>query len=290
MLTKDQVLRFYEEGYLIVKQVFQEHDLRMMRDSLENVMRKVSNNPEGFRVRYTQISEKERDSWGVDHVVQPELYEESFNLVLENPKMFSILERLIGKDIRYWGIHALWSPEKVDYDWVWHRDAHLLHSVAGRPLTHVQFNIALNRDECFRVVPGSHLRPLTEEEVLQLDKGISALPGEVVASCEAGDILLMNAWTIHRGSSKAGSNRRTLHCSMQPKDYPFGGNCSPDWMRNESNLNQYSPRLREIMQNIITWDDINPVNPRQLINQIKMFLEDSPNLHYTVDKENLNIY
>lgn len=262
MLTRKQLEQFYEDGFLVVPGLIPTDERQNLLDALERVMDKVNREPERYRTRYT-VREGERwDTWGVGDVFCPELYEPAFNRYLGNERLLAFIAGILGRDMRFWGGHALWSPRSVGYNLRWHRDgAPWIYDSTGRT-THVQLNSALQQDHCFIAVPGSHRRALTEAEWMEVQSGGTAdLPGQVIACCEPGDVLLMNAWTLHRGRSEAGGSRRTLHFNLQPKQEWYGGHSSRSWMRDPKYLDQLHPNVRKLMENLVEWDDKHPLLP-----------------------------
>lgn len=83
---------------------------------------------------------------------------------------------------------------------------------------HAQYNIpvAEERDASLVVVPGSHLRPRTEEEVriLERDAYAECLPEMQVVELEPGDVAFYDNNIIHRGVYKKSVERLTLHGSV----------------------------------------------------------------------------
>jgi hypothetical protein len=111
------------------------------------------------------------------------------------------------------------EPTKRDWDGDWHRDSQF-----GQPdpelerrriltTTSVHVRVALEDDDRLEIVPGSHRRWDTPEE-LQLRKGSkrasSAMPGATRIALKAGDACVFHAWSIHRGTYRRAPLRRTI--------------------------------------------------------------------------------
>lgn len=116
---------------------------------------------------------------------------------------------------------------KRDWDGDWHRDSQF-----GQPdpelerrriltTTSVHVRVALEDDDRLEIVPGSHRRWDTPEE-LQVRKGSkrtsSAMPGATRIALGAGDACAFHAWSIHRATYRRTPLRRTLDSL-----YAFGG-------------------------------------------------------------------
>lgn len=253
---------FIRDGMTILRGVFSDAEVAELRTAFTRVADKVTRDPERYESRYTLRENGEADTWGVNHIFAPDLYEPALAGILDKPAILEFARAVLGERLRFWGGHALWAPQRTDYRLNWHRDFgdDDVYIKPGED-THIQFNVCLMPDDCFQAIPGSHLRPLTAEESRQQrTKGIAELPGQVVARCLPGDVLFMNAHTLHRGSCESGTQRQTVHISLQPYDEPTGGHTSWRFMRNEGYLDGLSPTVRELMQNAVDWDDSHPLS------------------------------
>jgi hypothetical protein len=180
--------------------------------------------------------------------------------VFAHPRVHQAMHALLGPEPRAWGIKILWTPKVVGYDLQWHRDLEqaLYDTVHLKPAAqdHVQFNAALNFDDCFVVVPSSHRRPLTEEEwqAVRVDK-TAPLPGEVTAVLEPGDILYMDAHTLHRGRSTTDGDRLTLHYSAQAQWVPlkeWGDPAHFSWITSPEFIGRLAPWARPLYERLRT--------------------------------------
>lgn len=88
------------------------------------------------------------------------------------------------------------------------------------PAWHAQWNLALYDDESLIVVPGSHKRARTEEE-RAADPYEKNMPGQLVATLKAGDLIFYDNNILHRGVYDIGKERMTLHGSV---GHVAGGN------------------------------------------------------------------
>jgi hypothetical protein len=252
-LSSAQVEEFRDVGFIVMKGLIPPALRPALQESLERVIARVRAHPAAYRTRY--VSGTRTDIWGVGDVFQPDLFEQPFADYLGDDGLLDAIGAILGTEMRFWGGHALWSPESETYDLIWHRDGddETYFDPSGRT-THVQFNSALGPDDSFRAVAGSHRRPLTEQEKAVVRKGTDPLPGEVVGICKPGDVLLMNAMTLHRGRSLPQSGRRTLHFNLQPKDEPYGGQSTRPWMLAPDFLPRFAPRAQALFQNLIAFD------------------------------------
>ncbi|GAB2640210.1 phytanoyl-CoA dioxygenase family protein [Nocardia goodfellowii] len=255
------VRAFVDQGFVLVPGMLDESTLGRWRAAVDRTAATVRAAPDAYESRYTMRTEEKSDTWGVSHIFDPALYDAVFSEVFDHPALMGFVHEVLGERLRFWSAHALWEPTSVNYELNWHKDNMETERYApdGRS-THVQFNVCLTADDCFRVVPGSHRRPLTDAERAEVDSnGTGSLPGEVVVRSLPGDVLFMNHHALHRGSGVAGVVRRTLHMNLQAADEPTGGHTSWRFMRHEGYLQRMSPTVRALMENTVAWDDAHPL-------------------------------
>jgi hypothetical protein len=253
--------QFRRDGFFIDRGVFTTAECDTLRAFARDVQDKTREAlPQGTRFWFggqdnrTPIPEEKRGlaTWGVNEITRPELFHPGLVNVFAHPRVHQAMHALLGPEPRAWGIKLLWTPKIVGYDLHWHRDLEsaLYDVVHLKPMAqdHVQFNAALNFDDCFIVVPGSHRRPLTEREweAIRHDK-TAALPGEVTTALQPGDILYMDAHTLHRGRSDVSGDRLTLHYSAQAQWVPLQEWGAPEhfsWITSNEFLRTLEPDAR----------------------------------------------
>ncbi len=261
---------FLRNGYWIDRKVFSETELERLRD-LAGAIRDDTREHLYPGTRYwwgkgadsvEQTDElRPMATWGVNEITRPVLFEPELVNVFAHPRVNAAMHAILGPEPRAWGIKILWTPKVVGYDLGWHRDqmkrdlydyAHLKPAAPD----HVQFNAALNTDDCFLVVPGSHRRPLTPEEWQALDHNATApLTGEVVAALEPGDILYMDAHTLHRGRSPVDGDRLTLHYSAQAQWVPlkpWGNETDFAFITSDDFIQSLDPATRPLYERLRT--------------------------------------
>lgn len=269
MFTPQQKKQFQSEGYLIVRAVFDADTLELLRVPARRIRQKTRDTlPTGTRFWYGNAEDRQiipdtlkpMATWGVNEITRPELFEPELVDVFAHPGVHAAMHGLLGEEPRAWGIKILWTPKVVGYNLGWHRDleSSLYDVIHLKPAAqdHVQFNAALNPDDCFLVVPGSHRRPLTgiEWDAVRMDK-TRDLPGQVVAALEPGDILYMDAHTLHRGRSTTDGDRLTLHYSAQAQWVPlkeWGAGEDFRWITSDAFLERLTPAARPFYERLRT--------------------------------------
>jgi ectoine hydroxylase-related dioxygenase (phytanoyl-CoA dioxygenase family) len=121
------------------------------------------------------------------------------------------------------------EPTVRDWQGAWHRDSQFGRSDAEveqaymRSLTAVRFRVACLPDDRLELVPGTHARWDTDQElpirkrqalaglVVPVEPSADvAMPGAERVVLEPGDACVFHAWMIHRGSYTRSPARRTL--------------------------------------------------------------------------------
>ena len=115
--------------------------------------------------------------------------------------------------------HYYHEQTKRDWDGDWHRDSQFTRAdpVLERQLISnswsVHVRVAFEDDDRLEVVPGSHQRWDTDDE-LRIRYGAyrasNDMPNAVRIALRAGDACLFHAWSIHRATYRRAPIRRTL--------------------------------------------------------------------------------
>ena len=255
-----QAAAFRRDGILVLRQVFAGTELADLRRRAQAVKdRAMAAGVDGMRFWYRGSvkadelpagAERMPYSWGVNEITRPELFDPVLISTLGHPRLDPVLNVLLDRP-RAWGLKMLWAPRASAYDLHWHRDidGHLDPVVPYKPEAndHLQFNAALEPDDSFIAVPGSHRRAMTaaEQRLIHADSRCE-LPGQVRVVLEPGDIVVMDAHAIHRGSAVPGAPRLSLHYSCQAQWVPlcaWGGEHFT-WIISDAFIDRLSPATR----------------------------------------------
>jgi ectoine hydroxylase-related dioxygenase (phytanoyl-CoA dioxygenase family) len=115
--------------------------------------------------------------------------------------------------------HYYHEQTKRDWDGDWHRDSQFARAdpdLERQLITSswsVHFRVAFEDDDRLEIVPASHARWDTDEE-LRIRRGAcrasSEMPNATRISLRSGDACLFHAWSIHRATYRRAPVRRTL--------------------------------------------------------------------------------
>jgi len=211
--------RFYEEnGYLLVRGVFDAGDVEAMRDAITRILETVA-----------ATEHDSSHTWsGVDQSLQLkgfhdlQYHDATFTRMVSHPRLVEILTELIGPNVQLHHSKMLVKPPEQGAPFPMHQDypyfPHERHTVLAAS---VHLDDTDEENGCLRVVPGSHkLGPLQA-------KGASHTldyPLESGTACPAaaGDVLFFNYLTIHgSGVNRSSRTRRNvLFQYRDPADVP----------------------------------------------------------------------
>jgi len=203
---------------------------------------------------------EEVDIWGVQHVLNPDLGEDSkvFLKWYCGDEIVGIARELLKcqeEDLQMELFNILVNPKSQSFALRWHRDdvkgsATEEEERKALAVTHygVQWNTALHPDDCLYVVPGSHKVPRTPEQRLH-SSGSEAparpldMPGSIRVELKAGETVIYNQNILHCASYSNASPRITLHACI--------GNSSPS--PNSEGGGGGQTRARNILQHGVGW-------------------------------------
>lgn len=237
--------QYNDEGYVILRGVFSKERIRAMLEGyhrfLDRAMLGLTN--------VTWIDKEKRIPARTGSLLHPVRYDESWATWLSDD-LIPLIEPLAGGPARHSLFGMLNGGGGQPYLQAWHRDlgkpgapdeVEYLKKHHGR---FVQFNAPLlPGDRYLNIVPASHLRASTKEEIaasgfvhlpgvdpkvaptpdqikqiLERDQGV--MPGAMTVELEPGDIAFYNANLWHRGWNPHGGIRWTMHCAFWLQKYP----------------------------------------------------------------------
>jgi hypothetical protein len=240
-----EIKQYNEEGYVILRGAFSPARIRAM---VEGYHRLLDRALMGL-TEVGWIDKAKRIPARTSSLLHPVRYDASWAEWLDED-LIPLIEPMAGGPARHSLFGMLNGGGGQPYLQGWHRDlgkpgapdeVEYLKKHHGR---FVQFNAPLlNGDQYLHIVPGSHLRASTKEEiaaskfnhlpehkdpntyatpdevklVLERDEGV--MPGAMVVKMNAGDIAFYNANLWHRGWNPHGGVRWTMHSAFWLQRY-----------------------------------------------------------------------
>ncbi|MSP11993.1 MAG: hypothetical protein EXR62_03430 [Chloroflexi bacterium] len=253
MLTQSQVKHFQEQGYVIVPG---------LNPALLEPLRRASaaKVEEWSKIPLDQAS----DRYWVQF--RPGIDDQAFLDYMASDKLLGTMQDLIGPNLVWNALFCLLGAyRRGNWARVWHRDGMNRYNSPEEEVAilmqrqlHAQWNCALYEgDNCLQVIPGSHRRPITAQEVLILRQDPNAdLPNQVVVELQVGEAVYYNHLLIHRGVYKEGLRRETLHGHIMAVEQPWETihvARGAEYMLEAGYLESVSPHLRPMFENTIAY-------------------------------------
>ncbi|KAF9524225.1 hypothetical protein CPB83DRAFT_621792 [Crepidotus variabilis] len=224
--------QYDEQGYVIIPQLIALEDWKNLEAACKQAVDRTRKGDWPYRrtvgKQFPPYGQDDPDSWGVQHVMHPELGEPAFAKWYTSEKVLGVVEQLLEceiQDLQMELFNLLINPEAHDFALRWHRDdvpenASTEEEIKALDVWHfgVQWNTAIYRDACLYIVPGSHLVPRTQEQRIhssgQIPKDPLAMPGAVQVVLEPGETVFYNSNILHCAAYSSQNKRATLHACM----------------------------------------------------------------------------
>jgi len=267
--------RYEEDGFVIVQGLLSPDQLTTLREAAERVIDKTRAGQWPHRrvvgKQFPPFGESNPDSWGVQHVMHPDLKEKAFAEWYCSDKVVEIVTDLLQceeKDLQMELFNLLINPLGHEFALRWHRDdirenatEEEEREALGKWKYGVQWNSALYEDSCLYVVPGSHKVPRTPAQrdlssTPDPPKDPLDMPGVLQVVLKPGDTVFYNQNILHCATYNHRQKRATLHPCVG--DTRGGATRARNilqhglnWMKEERFADTLSPRGRKMWQNLI---------------------------------------
>ncbi|KZT00115.1 uncharacterized protein LAESUDRAFT_804166 [Laetiporus sulphureus 93-53] len=236
---------FEEQGFVIVPNLIPPESRDALEMAAETVVARTRSG--SWKMRRTVgrqfppfFNEDHPDSWGVQHIMHPDLGEPAFAQWYTSDALVDVIKELLEceeDELQMELFNMLINPESHAFALRWHRDdvreiATVDEERKALDVWHcgVQWNTALYNDSCLYVVPGSHKVPRTPEQwalssTLDSPDNPMAMPGAVRVTLQrrftalkqasaAGETVFYNNNILHCATYDPEERRATLHASM----------------------------------------------------------------------------
>lgn len=225
------VRQFKKQGYVIIPQLFDRERVNELRLICDRILLQWF---ERFP-RYKQRPRKKNCSPLTDLYFFNSDREQLIFLLntIANPRVLSILNSICDCKLLFHDLQYFFNPLHTSWRGDWHRDG---QAIAPDDATEkgklfdvndrfIRVNIALIPDDNLEIVPGSHTRWDTKEELeirkeLNGKNNTSEMPSSTKIVLNAGDVVFFDGFTIHRGNYFVDNPRRTIAMLYSsPVDY-----------------------------------------------------------------------
>ncbi|KAI0085239.1 hypothetical protein BDY19DRAFT_896973 [Irpex rosettiformis] len=186
--------------------------------------------------QFPPYDESNPDSWGVQHVMHPDLHEPAFAKWYTSDLVVNTVATLLGceeDELQMELFNMLINPTSHNFALRWHRDDVREDAIEEEEREALdkwhygtQWNTALYRDSCLYVVPGSHKVPRTPEQRVHSstpDPPANPLdmPGAIRVDLKGkhlpsytGETIFYNSNILHCATYDSTQPRATLHACM----------------------------------------------------------------------------
>lgn len=221
MISQTDVDFYKENGYLLVKGVFNQAEVEEMREAIESII-----------LRAARAKKDNNHAWQGDYLPPEQLrklvlkgfhdvhyHDASFLRALAHPNMTAVLTKLIGPNVHLHHSKMLVKPPENGAAFPMHQDypyfPHELHTMLAAS---VHLDRADEENGCLRVIPGSHKQGnLPHVGAHYLNHKEFPISEGLACPADAGDVLFFNYLTIH-GSDTNRSERTRRNVLFQYKD------------------------------------------------------------------------
>ncbi|ANE48352.1 phytanoyl-CoA dioxygenase [Paenibacillus swuensis] len=226
MITEKDVEFYKENGYLLVRGVFNPQEVEEMREAVDAIIQRAA-----------QTKLDSNDAWQGDFLPKEELkklvlkgfhdvhyHDAAFTRAIVHPNMKAVLTRIIGPNVQLHHSKMLVKPPENGAAFPMHQDypyfPHENHSMLAAS---VHLDRADEENGCLRVIPGSHRQgELPHVGSYYLNHKEYPITDGIPCVAEAGDVLFFNYLTIHGSESNKSSRtrRNILFQCRDASDYP----------------------------------------------------------------------
>ncbi|KAI0699513.1 hypothetical protein C8T65DRAFT_581125 [Cerioporus squamosus] len=224
---------YEQQGYVVVPNLVTKDHLAALEAACAHAIAKTRTGEWTHRRtvgrQFPPYGDDDPDSWGVQHVMHPDLGELAFAHWYTSDALVDVVKELLGCEedqLQMELFNLLINPTAHSFALRWHRDdvretATEDEELEALGVWHhgVQWNTALRKDSCLYVVPGSHKVSRTPEQRAQsctLDppKDPMDMPGAVQVTLHPGETVFYNNNILHCATYDNREERITLHACM----------------------------------------------------------------------------
>ncbi len=249
MLSAEQINRFRQDGYVIVRNVIDAAQLKTLADEVDGWIVESRSHKTNYgetadgKARFDLEAGHSAEYPKLRRVSNPADISEAHRDVLWDGPVVDAVVDLVGPDVKFHhcklNIKLPGMDTRVDYHQDHPFDPHTNDNAATALLL---LDDMTEDNGCLRVVPGSHNERYSH---YQGDKFTGAIASELIPEFEsrsvpilgrAGDVCLLHIWTVHGGSAnRSDKPRRLLICDYRAAD--------SFWLTSPQVLSIYSGRL-----------------------------------------------
>jgi phytanoyl-CoA hydroxylase len=230
-VKSDHIAYYKENGFLAVQKAYSKTDIQA---ALSGFMDLINGKIPGFNGiqfekisahnRHTAVSTQKQDS--VRKLKEFVEYEPRLKMLAEQPKLLSVVSRLIGAEPELFQNQALSKPPGIGREKPWHQDHSFFNLPIGTPIVGcwIALDKAIPQNGCMHVKPGTHKEGPKlhfKKRDWQICDNHLDLNRDVMVPLNPGGLLFFDG-LIHHGTpaNRTSLRRRALQFHYIPKGTP----------------------------------------------------------------------
>ncbi|KAI6008728.1 hypothetical protein F5J12DRAFT_49901 [Pisolithus orientalis] len=222
-----------EQGYVIVPGLVTSEHFTLLSKACERVIAKTRSGAWPHRRtvgrQFPPYENDNTDSWGVQHVMHPDLGEPVFAEWYTSEGLLAVVRELLQcreDELQMELFNLLINPLNHHFALRWHRDDVKEDATADEEAQAlaawkygVQWNTALYEDSCLFIVPKSHRIPRTAEQrahsiTQDAPKNPLDMPDAIRVTLRPGETVFYNSNVLHCATYDLKKPRCTLHACV----------------------------------------------------------------------------
>ncbi|REE70482.1 ectoine hydroxylase-related dioxygenase (phytanoyl-CoA dioxygenase family) [Paenibacillus taihuensis] len=226
MITPQDVDFYNENGYLLVKGVFNKQEIIEMREAVDKIIDRAAraNMDQNHQWQGDFLPPEELKKLVLKGFHDVQYHDAAFMRAMVHPNMVAVLSQLIGPNVQLHHSKMLVKPPENGAAFPMHQDhPYFPHDNHTMLAASVHMDDADLENGCLHVIPGSHKQgPLQHVGRHYLNAKEYPVSEGTPCIAEAGDVLFFNYLTIH--GSPANKSERTrrnvLYQYRSATDFP----------------------------------------------------------------------
>ena len=235
-LTEEQITTYRKEGYLIIEDFLDPHELEDWRTKVSEAVQSRTDNPMPSDKDYSEESDAIKGKKEIKGYFQQRMQlwmdNEPFRELMFDPRIGKMAADLEGIDgVRIWQDQALFKLPYAQQT-PWHQDNPIWSFDSQHAITiWIAFDDATINNGCLFFIPGSHTKKYLKPEagepparIFELNPELLQLQAPVAATMRAGSCSFHNGLLMHGASANmTPGSRRAMTCGFMPDGSTFNG-------------------------------------------------------------------
>jgi len=244
LLSDEQIRTFKRDGYLVIKQVLDSTSIKNAMSAYLRIREKCDRGNFPHVIEHHEFID--HNIWGIEHLFHPDVFEKDLFKEIQSSKVLDYTTELLNSDDVFLALNRIHCTRDYSHCGYWHRDG------VPNETQHIQSCLFLLPEAGFYLVPGSHLLPTGQKDIIE-GSSRKEIPGQVVIPAKAGDLLLFDSSIVHRGSCVGRVKYQRAHVHLRIAEASFSKQISRSderqWFESEEVLNCANEKWKKMFCN-----------------------------------------